>query len=102
VRPSALALVRFVAVLAALAWIGAGFVVALNYGLADAGTARAQAPRAAIVAGYLLPLAGGALICRAALLAGRDDRIPVRRSVAAGAVCLAAWSVAVLILSLST
>ena len=101
-RPSALLLLRLVVGLATLAWIGAGFAVVLNYGIADAGTPRAQAPRLAVTAGYLLPLAGGALFCRAALLAGRRDRIPMRRSVAAGAVCLLAWIVALIVLSGST
>jgi hypothetical protein len=101
-RPSTLFLVRLVTALAALVWIGAGALVGLNYGLADAGTARAQAPALAVYASYLLPLAGGALFCRAALLAGQPDRIPVRRSVAAGAVCALAWVVVLIVLRATT
>jgi hypothetical protein len=64
-RPSVLVLVRLVTAVAALVWIGVGVIVCANYGLADATTANAQAPAWAVFASYLLPLAGGALFCRA-------------------------------------
>jgi hypothetical protein len=94
-----LVFVRVVTAAAVLAWIVVGAIVGLDYGLADTGTARAQAPALAVYASYLLPLAGGALFCRAALLAGQRDRIPLRRSVAAGAACLLAWLAALIVLT---
>jgi len=92
-------LARVAAALVALAWVLAGAFVGLEYGLADAGTSRADAPALAAYCGYLLPLAGGALVFRAALLAGGDDAIGVRRSVAGAAACLAGWVVALVVLS---
>jgi hypothetical protein len=101
-QPVVLMLVRLAAVLVTLVWILVGIKIGLDYGLADTSTARAGAPSTAIFASYLLPLAGGALFCRAALLAGGKDRIPVRRGVAGGVVCLLAWLVALLVLSSSS
>jgi hypothetical protein len=101
-RPSALLLMRLVTALATLAWIGAGLAIALDYGTADAGTPRAEAPRLAVYAGYLLPLAGSALFWRALMLAGQRDRIAVRRTTAGGTVCLLVWLAAWLVLSSST
>lgn len=77
-----LVLVRIATAIAVPLWIVVGGVVGIDYGLADESTARAQAPVPAVYASCLVPLAGGALFCRAALLAGGDDRIAVRRSVA--------------------
>ncbi|MEA2219841.1 MAG: hypothetical protein QOJ35_2467 [Solirubrobacteraceae bacterium] len=101
-RPVVLALVRLAAVPVTLVWILVGIKITADYGLADTSTARANAPSLAVFASFLLPLAGGALFCRAALLAGRTDRIPVRRGVAGGVVCLLAWVVALLVLSSSS
>lgn len=97
-----LLLVRIATAIAVLAWIVVGALVGIDYGLAEEGTAHAQAPALAVYASYLVPLAGGALFCRAALLAGGDDRIPVRRSVAGGAICLLVWLVALVVLAGST
>lgn len=101
-RPVELALAWLAALVITLVWIVVGIKVTVDYGLADTGTARANAPSPAVFASFLLPLAGGALFCRAALLAGQEDRIPVRRGVAGGVVCLLAWLVALLVLSSSS
>ncbi len=101
-RPPMLVLVRTVAAVAVLAWIGIGALVGLDYGLAEESTPRAQAPALAVYASYIVPLAGGALFFRAALFAGGDDRIAIRRSVAGGAVCLLVWLVALVVLITST
>ena len=95
-------LVRIVTAIAVLAWIGVGALVGLDYGMAEESTPRAQAPALAVYASYLVPLAGGALFLRATLLVRDSDRIPVRRSVAGGVLCLLVWLVALVVLTAST
>ena len=97
-----LVLVRIATAVAVLVWIVVGAFVGIDYGLADESTARAQAPALAVFASYLVPLAGGAFFLRATLLARDSDRIPVRRCVAGGVVCLLVWLVALVVLTTST
>ena len=97
-----LILVRIVTAIAVLAWIGVGALVGLDYGMAEESTPRAQAPALAVYASYLVPVAGSALFCRAALFIGGDDRIQIRRSLAGGAMCLLVWLVALVVLTTST
>jgi len=91
-RPAMHLLVKVVTAVAALAWIGTGCLIGIDYAIADESTAKAGAPELAIVAVFLLPLAGGAWFVRAATLIGSGEPIPMRRCVAGGIVCLLAWS----------
>ena len=97
-----LLLVRIATAVAVLVWIVVGCFVSIDYGLADEGTARAQASTLAVFASYLVPLAGGAFFLRATFLARDGHRIPVRRSVAGGVVCLLVWLVALVVLTATT
>lgn len=94
---------RFAAVVGAMLlaglWLAVGVLAGLDYAVADAGTAKADAPAAAVYVTLLAPFGGAPLLVLAAATSGGSRPYGARRAAAGAAACLAAWAIARLVLT---
>lgn len=98
-RPLTRAAALLAAALASLVWLAVGFWAGIDYGTADAGTARAEAPDLAVMVVAWVPVAGAVLLVGAAASSGGPSPYRARRSAAGAALCLLAWGVARVVLT---